>query len=45
MMFDADANSIKGAKQPKHCLKTFTDFFERCKETATEQEIRAPNPL
>ena len=43
--FDADFNSLKGAKQLKHCLKTFTNFLERCKETATAQEVRALDRL
>ena len=43
--FDADANSLKGAKQLKHWLKTFTNFLKRCEETTTAQEVPAPDRL
>ena len=43
--FDAYSNSLKRAKQLKNWLKTFTNFLERCKETTTAQEVRAPDRL
>ena len=41
--FDAECNSLMGAKQLKHWLKTFTDLLEKCEETTTAQEVRASN--
>ena len=43
--FDADPNSLKGAKQLKHWLKTFVDFLERYEETSTAHEVKAPKQL
>ena len=43
--FDADPNSLKGAKQQKHWLKVFTDFLQRCDGTNEEQETRATKHL